>query len=250
MGNSRLKGFKDSSGKFHPITDYKGVRKSRDQSAKLQGVKIDRKKRYKKDIEDIISTETESRIENLSEDEYDDYLDDIGADSLFTNYSYSDLLKNSDEIAYNTGYNDWLDGEIRDMEREIRKDAEQRAYNDLTDNPTSHGITAKDVEDGTDAFDEKLEELNDEMETEVREEKEEELDNDAYDDWLDNLGDDVGVGSLNIGSPARVLQDIDPTAYRVGYSDWSDGERDRITDEVTNEIDEEESIKAGEFVDA
>jgi len=35
-----MKGFKDSSGKFHPITDYKGVRKSRDQSAKLEGVRI------------------------------------------------------------------------------------------------------------------------------------------------------------------------------------------------------------------
>jgi len=37
-----LKGFKDSSGKFHPITDYKGVRKSRDQSAKTQGVRLKR----------------------------------------------------------------------------------------------------------------------------------------------------------------------------------------------------------------
>lgn len=40
-----MKGFKDSSGKFHPITDYKGVRKSRDQKAKTQGIKILRKKR-------------------------------------------------------------------------------------------------------------------------------------------------------------------------------------------------------------
>jgi len=36
-----LKGFKDSNNKFHPITDYKkGVRKSRDQKAKTEGVKI------------------------------------------------------------------------------------------------------------------------------------------------------------------------------------------------------------------
>jgi len=35
-----MKGFKDSSGKFHPITEYKGVRKSRDQKAKTKGVKI------------------------------------------------------------------------------------------------------------------------------------------------------------------------------------------------------------------
>ena len=35
-----MKGFKDSSGKFHPITEYKGVRKSRDQTAKTKGIKI------------------------------------------------------------------------------------------------------------------------------------------------------------------------------------------------------------------
>ena len=40
-----MKGFKDSSGKFHPISDSKGVRKSRDQSTKTQGVKLVRKAR-------------------------------------------------------------------------------------------------------------------------------------------------------------------------------------------------------------
>jgi hypothetical protein len=33
-----MKGFKDSNNKFHPITQSKGVRKSRDQSAKTKGV--------------------------------------------------------------------------------------------------------------------------------------------------------------------------------------------------------------------
>jgi len=40
-----LKGFKDSNNKFHPITQSKGVRKSRDQSTKTQGVKLVRKAR-------------------------------------------------------------------------------------------------------------------------------------------------------------------------------------------------------------
>jgi len=36
-----MKGFKDSNNKFHPITDNKkGVRKSRDQKVKTEGVKI------------------------------------------------------------------------------------------------------------------------------------------------------------------------------------------------------------------
>jgi len=43
-----LKGFKDSNNKFHPITSSKGVRKSRDQNSKQQGVKI-RKQRTQND---------------------------------------------------------------------------------------------------------------------------------------------------------------------------------------------------------
>ncbi len=39
-----MKGFTDKKGKFHPITDYKGVRKSRDQTTKTQGVKVQRKR--------------------------------------------------------------------------------------------------------------------------------------------------------------------------------------------------------------
>ena len=41
-----MKGFRDKNdnSKFHPITDYKGVSKSRDQSAKTEGVKIRNKK--------------------------------------------------------------------------------------------------------------------------------------------------------------------------------------------------------------
>jgi len=40
-----MKGYKDSSGKFHPITKNRGVRKSRDQSAKSIGVQVERKAR-------------------------------------------------------------------------------------------------------------------------------------------------------------------------------------------------------------
>ncbi len=40
-----MKGFKDSNNKFHPITQSKGVRKSRDQQVKTQGIKVERKAR-------------------------------------------------------------------------------------------------------------------------------------------------------------------------------------------------------------
>lgn len=46
-----MKGFKDSKGKFHPITEYKGVRKSRDQSVKSTGIKIERKARDLNEID-------------------------------------------------------------------------------------------------------------------------------------------------------------------------------------------------------
>lgn len=38
-----MKGFKDSNNKFHPITQSKGVRKSRDQSTKTEGIRLKRK---------------------------------------------------------------------------------------------------------------------------------------------------------------------------------------------------------------
>ncbi|MCP6727439.1 MAG: hypothetical protein KJI69_05520 [Patescibacteria group bacterium] len=37
-----MKGFKDSNNKFHPITQSKGVRKSRDQKVKQEGVRMKR----------------------------------------------------------------------------------------------------------------------------------------------------------------------------------------------------------------
>ncbi|MCP6727105.1 MAG: hypothetical protein KJI69_03715 [Patescibacteria group bacterium] len=44
MGETTLltRGFKDSKGKFHPITQYKGVRSRRDTSTKTQGVRLQR----------------------------------------------------------------------------------------------------------------------------------------------------------------------------------------------------------------
>ncbi len=50
-----MKGFKDSSNKFHPITQTKGVRKSRDQKAKQQGIRIERKAREIDGIDQVNS---------------------------------------------------------------------------------------------------------------------------------------------------------------------------------------------------
>lgn len=45
-----MKGFKDSKKKFHPIKQYKGVRKSRDQSSKFVGIKIARDERARQQL--------------------------------------------------------------------------------------------------------------------------------------------------------------------------------------------------------
>jgi len=48
-----MKGFKDSSGKFHPITKYKAVRKSRDKTNKTKGVRIRKERREPPKIKKI-----------------------------------------------------------------------------------------------------------------------------------------------------------------------------------------------------
>ncbi len=66
-------GFTDKDGKFHPITTYKGVRKSRSQKAKQQGVKIKpRKQRVVAKIPQPDGTETVLKMENENFDEVTD----------------------------------------------------------------------------------------------------------------------------------------------------------------------------------
>jgi len=45
----------------------------------------------------------------------------------------------------------------------------------------------------------------------------------AYDDMLDEVSGPVRIGSLEY-SASRVLAEIDPTAYRCGFSNWLDAE--------------------------
>lgn len=46
---------------------------------------------------------------------------------------------------------------------------------------------------------------------------------DRYDDMLDEVhGEFMGYAA------SRILKEVDPTAYRVGFSDWADSEDDII----------------------
>lgn len=44
-----------------------------------------------------------------------------------------------------------------------------------------------------------------------------------YDDLIDEVDGDVSVGTLSWAA-SRVLKEMDPIAYRVGFSDWLDSE--------------------------
>lgn len=68
-------------------------------------------------------------------------------------------------------------------------------------------------------------------------------DDDAYSDWIDEINGPVYIGSLAYCA-SRVLRELDPIAYRCGFSDYLDGLD--ITDseehmELTAQLDDMES---------
>ena len=243
------KGFKDDKGKFRPTEKKTGV-SSKDVSlnpddkkpSKVNQDSADKIKK-KKSLDEIISIEVEERIENLDEDEYDDFLDEGDLNQLVEDYSFSRVLKETDPTAYNVGFNDWQDSRLTDMEREINREAISQAEEELDDELDKKDLTDDQREK---IIEEKLDDLIEEKEDKIREEKEDELDEEQYDDFLD----EVGTGDNEIlGAYSRILKEIDPTAYRVGFSDWTDGERDRIADEVKDDIDEELSLELQVFTE-
>lgn len=52
---------------------------------------------------------------------------------------------------------------------------------------------------------------------------------DQYDAMLDECSEEVRIGSLRY-SPSNTLKAVDPTAYRCGFVDWLDGERERLVE--------------------
>jgi hypothetical protein len=54
-----------------------------------------------------------------------------------------------------------------------------------------------------------------------------------FDDMLDEVCDEVRIGTLSY-SPSHVLKNVDPIAYRVGFSEWLDAEiGETIREEVS-----------------
>jgi len=48
-----------------------------------------------------------------------------------------------------------------------------------------------------------------------------------YKDMLDEVYGDAEIAGMKYAT-SRALEELDPTAYRVGFSDWLDGEDDII----------------------
>ena len=71
-----------------------------------------------------------------------------------------------------------------------------------------------------------------------------EPDKDAYHAMLRDCYGDVEVCGMQMDA-ARILREMDPTAYRCGYNDWSDSERTTVytCDTCGTEHDDEDDAR-------
>jgi hypothetical protein len=143
-----MKGHMEKDG-FHPHTQNKGVRKSRDQKSKTDGVKIERKAREKKfkpvldedgdidthdqtnqmKLEELVEEETARREEKLIEDEdaYEELLnsgtDDVT--SMGVTVGAGTFLRQHDHIAFRTSLLDYADGTRQEIKDELEEEIDE-----------------------------------------------------------------------------------------------------------------------------
>ena len=81
-------------------------------------------RRYTFATDKKIDEEVESRLEAISESEYDDMID--GSYPMFTigtlEYSPSQTFKAVDEIAYELGFGEYVDSRREDIKEEVREE--------------------------------------------------------------------------------------------------------------------------------
>ena len=155
-----MKGFKDKSGKFRPTENKKGVRMSRDQSAKTQGVKIEkiRMAREKEmNLDDVMKKHEKEFEKSLNEYHFDNpqlrnknwdvgitYEGGFGEEYFSfwagtPKYAKSKALAGSDvSVTYRSFLSnfDWSEGLDEDIQERIEKDPDfaQKEYDKwLTD---------------------------------------------------------------------------------------------------------------------
>lgn len=63
-----------------------------------------------------------------------------------------------------------------------------------------------------------------------------------YDDMLDEVTGEIHIGNLTYLA-SRVLKEVDPIAYRVGFNDWHSSELgETITEDEPEDDDEDEEV--------
>jgi hypothetical protein len=69
-----------------------------------------------------------------------------------------------------------------------------------------------------------------------------------YDDMWDESYPLVSIGNLTF-QPSRIIKELDPIAYKVGFHDWCDSimEDDILVEGVTYEEDQTEIVFTPEF---
>ncbi|WLY85674.1 hypothetical protein 241Ecol014PP_00196 [Escherichia phage 241Ecol014PP] len=63
---------------------------------------------------------------------------------------------------------------------------------------------------------------------------------DKYDEWLDEIYGEIMIGNISF-LPSRILKELDPIAYRCGFSDYIDSldiEDDEEYQELQTELEE------------
>ena len=78
------------------------------------------------------------------------------------------------------------------------------------------------------------ENLDELVEKEV-EEQLEQIEEDEYNESLDEMGE-VSVGNLTF-YPSDILKNCDPTAYRIGFTEYQDYRREDIESDVREELE-------------
>lgn len=70
-----------------------------------------------------------------------------------------------------------------------------------------------------------------------------------YDNMMDECCEEVKIGSLRY-APSNALKAVDPTAYRCGFVDWLDSERERIVEIAGDYYDRDSVEKALDELEA
>lgn len=82
--------------------------------------------------EDAVSDEVEKRCDNLSDESYDEWLDEISEpyELGYSTFYPSDVLKNCDPTAYRCGFSDYQESMRDSIEDEVTSEVSEDEYDE------------------------------------------------------------------------------------------------------------------------